>query len=362
MKSSPTIHSYRSALADFPGASVPEQPTVGIVVPLYNEAAHLEHLTSELLGQTYPAISEIWFVDGQSSDGTFESLQRLQASDPRVRVISNPRRLPAAAINLAFARAQSDIVMRMDAHARYQPDVVAESVRALLATGAGGVGAIARPAPARTLAGRAIVAAHKSPLGVGVARFRREGAEGWVDSVWNGCYWRHVVERVGPLREDLWRAEDNDFNERVRAAGYGLYLSPAIRAFYQPRQTLRALWAQYLGNGLGVALAFFENRRAFGLRHLAPLALVVGLVAPLLAAVVWPQALYLAAAALLLYLAGLAAATLLSARAEGGAHLLLLPAALATLHLSYGCGLLLGFVRRLIGAGHRRFTQKPLTN
>lgn len=101
----------------------------------------------------------------------------------------------------------------LDAHGNYAPDVVNESVKSLLATDAGGVGAVARPVPAQTLVGRAIAAAHKSKLGVGVARFRQINAEGWVDSLCSGCYWMHVVREAGPLNEDLWRAEDNDFNE-----------------------------------------------------------------------------------------------------------------------------------------------------
>jgi hypothetical protein len=165
-----------------------------------------------------------------------------------------------------------------------------------------------------------------------------------VDSIWNGCYWRHIVDRVGPLREDLWRAEDNDFNERVRRLGYGLYLSPAIRASYQPRQSLRALWAQYLGNGIGVGRAALENPRAFGVRHLLPQALVVSLILPLAVALVWPPALSAAAGVLLLYLSVLLAASLIATRTEPGAHLLLLPIALATLHLSYGCGALWGLL------------------
>ena len=279
--------------------------------------------------------------------GRLKRCNGFRSANSRVRVISNPRRLPAAAINLALQRIRSDIVIRLDAHARYQPDVVRLEVQALLATGAGGVGAIARPAPAQTVVGRSIVAAHKSRFGVGVAKFRKEGAEGWADSVWNGCYWKHVVDRAGPLREDLWRAEDNDFNERVRRLGYGLYLSPAIHATYQPRQSLRALWTQYHSNGIGVALALFENPRAFGPRHLVPLALVVSLILPLIVALVWPPALFAAAGVLLLYVTVLLAATLLAARTETGAHLLLLPAALATLHLSYGCGSLWGLALRI---------------
>ncbi len=336
---------YRSALADYPGPAVPDHPTVSIVVPVYNEASHIDQLTADLLAQDYPAIGEIWFVDGCSSDGTFEALQRLQARDPRIKVIRNPQRLPAAAVNLAIRSVRTDIVMRLDAHARYGHDVVSQSVGALLQTGAGGVGAIARPASAHSLVERAIVAAHRSRFGVGAAKFRREGAEGWADTIWNGCYWKHVVGQVGELREDLWRAEDNDFNERVRRLGYGLYVSPTIRAHYQPRRTMRALWEQYLSNGLGVALAFFSNPRAFGLRHLAPLALVVSFLLPLAAAIVWPPAALAAAGVLLLYLTLLLLAAVLAARTDPGVHILLLPATLATLHLGYGFGSLWGLIR-----------------
>jgi succinoglycan biosynthesis protein ExoA len=347
MKSSSNNDDFRPGIAAYSTQLTPEQPTVGIVVPVYNEIQNIQQLAADLRAQDYPAIAEICFVDGLSSDGTAEALRQVQILDPRIRVISNPRRVPAAAINLAFGTMQSDIVMRLDAHARYEPDVVRQSVQTLLATGAGGVGGIQRPAEALTLVGRSIVAAHRSRFGVGSAKFRREGAAGWVDTIWNGCYWRHVVDQVGPLREDLWRAEDNDFNERVRRLGYGLYLSPAIRASYQTRQSFAALWTQYLGNGIGVARAALENHRAFGVRHLLAPALVASLIFPLAAALVWPPALSAATAVLLLYLTVLLAASLIAIRTEPGAHLVLLPIALATLHLSYGCGALWGLLMHL---------------
>ncbi len=316
-------------------------------MPVYNEIEHLEQLAMEILGQDYPALSEIWFVDGQSQDGTLEALHRIQDRDRRIRVITNPQRSPAAAVNLALKHLNADVVMRLDAHARYHSDVVSQSVQALLATGAGGAGAIARPVDAKTLIGRAIVTAHRSRLGVGVAQFRREGAEGWVDSVWNGCYWRHVVDQVGPLREDLWRAEDNDFNARIRLLGYGLYLSPKIRAFYQPRTSLRALWTQYLGNGAGIIRALFENRRAISLRHLMPMALVVSLVVPLVLGLMWPPALWISAGVFVLYAMALIGGTLLAAHTERGAHLILLPIVLMTLHVSYGVGSVWGIASKI---------------
>lgn len=344
MTSSFSTHEFRSALLEYPSVQVPPCPSVGLAVPIYNEAEHIDQLLKDILSQDYQEIREIWLIDGGSDDGTLDVLRTIRDEDDRVRVVQNPKRSTASALNLAFAAMRTDIVMRLDAHAHYSPDVVRQSVMALVRTGAGGVGSIARPLDAKTLVGEAITAAHKSPLGVGVASFRKEGAEGWVDTVWNGCYWRHVVEQVGPLREDLARAEDNDFNERVRREGYGLYLAPNIRAYYRPRQTFGALWSQYFSNGAGVARALAENRRAVGLRHFAPLALVTGLVLPLLGSVVWPPLVFISAAILMAYIAGLLIAAGWAAHTKAGPHLLLLPAALVVLHLSYGLGTLRGLM------------------
>lgn len=338
-------HSYRSALQDYPGGIVPARPTVSLVVPTHNEASGLEQLVSDIIAQDYDRIVEIFFVDGCSKDGTYETLLALADRNRTFRVLRNSKGQTAAGINLAFGQATGDVVIRLDAHARFEPDVVRKSVESLLRTGAAGVGAIARPAESRTLVGRAIVSAHRSPFGIGVAKFRKEGAEGWTDTVWNGCYWRHVVDRVGPLREDLHRAEDNDFNARVRGLGYGLYLSPDIRALYQPRHTLGGLWRQYFANGAGVARAALSSSGAVTMRHFAPLGLVLLVVLPASISLVSPPALLVAKAALLGYGAVLLLSVLLAARKEPARHVALLPVVLATLHLSYGLGTSWGFVR-----------------
>ena len=330
--------SYRSALADYPGGRPPVQPTVSAVIPVYNEIAHIGSVAEAMLAQDYPGLTEIWFVDGQSDDGTFAELQHLGQRDPRVQVLCNPRRNQGAGINLAFSQAKGDILMRLDAHAQYASDVIRQSVRVLLQTGAGGVGAIARPLSSDTTMGQAIAAAHESKLGVGVAKFRQASASGWADTVWNGCYWKYVVEQVGPLLEDSSRTEDNDFNARVRALGYGLYLSPDIQAYYYPRQSLRELWRQYFANGVGVMQALFGNLRAVGLRHLMPLAFVVGLLLSPGISAFWPRAFLLPMSVLLLYLVALIVFSIIAWRRKPGRYIMLLPVVFMTLHFSYGLG------------------------
>lgn len=353
----------RSALIDHPAPSPPACPRVSIIVPIRDEAAGLEALAADLLSQDYSGLDEILFVDGGSRDGTRERLDALAARDARVRVILNERRGTAAGINLAMGTVTGEVVMRVDAHARYRADVVRVCVAALLRTGAGGVGSIARPqAAARTPVSRAIVAAHLSPFGIGVAKFRRNGAEGWAATVWNGCYWRHVVDQVGPMREDLPRHEDNDFNARVRALGYGVWVTSAAHAYYRPRETLGGLWRQYRGNGQGIAKTLFENPAAVGPHHFAPSILVSALATLAALAPAWSAAAWALTALLAVYGAALLLATGLAAFRRDGVEehesvswlsLLALPAALATLHMAYGFGTLEGLLRLGIARARR---------
>jgi glycosyltransferase involved in cell wall biosynthesis len=313
------------------------------VIPVYNEVEHIETVAAAILTQDYPQLTAIYFVDGGSADSTLALLEQLQ-QDERVVILHNPRRTQAAAINLAFSQATTDIVMRLDAHAHYDPAVVRCSVVALLATGAGGVGAIARPLRGATLVGQSIVAAHTSRLGVGVASFRQETGGGWVDTVWNGCYWKHVVDQVGPVREDLPRGEDNDYHARLRGLGYGLYLEPAIRAYYAPRRSLAGLWQQYHSTGSGIAIMLHRNPQAVSWRHLAPLGLVSLLLFLVSMLPVWRRARWFLMILLFFYSGALLLATLVEGRDRPGRHLLLLPVTLATLHVSYGLGTLRGLL------------------
>ncbi|MFV0294940.1 MAG: glycosyltransferase [Hyphomicrobiaceae bacterium] len=359
MNSPPGGHEIRSALDDYPGHAVPNQPSVAIVIPVFNEIDHLPALMADVRAQDYPGIATIFLADGNSTDGSLDALNAWAQDDPRVEVVNNPRRVQAAAINAVFMNAATDIVMRLDAHARYAPDVVSACVAVLLETGAGGVGAAARPAEQHTAVGRAIALAHKSRLGVGVAKFRQEDAEGWADTIWNGCYWRHVVARVGPMREDLWRAEDNDFNERVRRLGYRLYISPRVVAHYKTRQSFSRLWQQYFDTGMSTILAMSVNPRAFSFRHLVPLAFVLSLIVPQVLAFVWPPFSLVSMGVLAIYLCALALATAVAGRnARSIGAVALLPVALMVLHLAYGAGSLAG-VFRLAGRSVTSMLRRP---
>lgn len=63
-----------------------EWPTLSVIIPACNEAEHLEAALESLLAEGYPRL-ELIVIDDRSTDGTGEIVDRLAASDSRVRAI-----------------------------------------------------------------------------------------------------------------------------------------------------------------------------------------------------------------------------------------------------------------------------------
>src|SRR5271156_3350430 len=105
--------------------SGPCMPPVSIVLVVRNEAAGLEHKLRNLLGQNYPSDRlEILVVSDGSTDGTNYILSEF-ASDPRVRVILNPKpQGKAAGLNDAMKAASGQIIVFTDARQKIGTNAV----------------------------------------------------------------------------------------------------------------------------------------------------------------------------------------------------------------------------------------------
>src|SRR2546430_5172032 len=121
--------------------TVPARPLVSIVVPCRNEAEYIRPLLDSILANDYPRDRlEVLVVDGLSDDGTRAVLTDYARRYPMIHVLDNPNRTTPHALNRGITRARGAIIMRMDAHAHYPPNYVADLVDWLERTGADYVG------------------------------------------------------------------------------------------------------------------------------------------------------------------------------------------------------------------------------
>ncbi len=345
--------------ASFPSAPGHSHSSVSILTPCYNEERSIGALLEAVAGQTFPAARiELIVSDGLSTDRTRQVIEAFAARNPgmSLRVIDNPERSIPAALNRGLREATAEVVVRLDAHSIPAEDYVERCLETLETTGAANVGGVWEIRPGGTgWMARAIARAVSHPLGAGDARYRISGEAGPVDTVPFGAFPKTWLERVGGYNEDLLTNEDYELNVRLRRLGGVIWFDPSIRSAYIARSSLSDLARQYFRYGFWKARMLRLHPLSLRWRQaLPPLFVLLSLF--LAAAAPFAE---LAAQLLALewtaYLAGLALAGLLAgASNRAAAHMIGIPAALATVHLSWGGGFWLGLVSGIFhGAGRK---------
>lgn len=326
-------------------------PLVSVVVPCWNEARFIAAFLDSVLASSYPANRlEILLVDGMSDDGTRDLVARYTKRYPQLHMIDNPGRSKPAALNLGIQAARGEIIIRLDVHADYEPEYIAKCVRGLQEhPDADNVGGTRRSAARDdTLLGRAIALSTTHAFGAGNARYRvGAGGPQWVDTVFGGCYRREVFDRIGMFDEKLTRAQDREFNQRLRAAGGRILLLPDITCTYYARSDLRefASWTFEAGYWP------FRASRAVGRwigswRNVVPMAFVLGTAGGLLLSPRSAVIRRLTAGALTTYAGTSLAVSAKVARRQGDPRLMAaLPAVFLLTHIVYGAGSICGVLR-----------------
>jgi dolichol-phosphate mannosyltransferase len=105
------------------------QGCVSVLVPVYNEAAHVDELLRAI--QASPVKKEIILVDDGSTDGTREKLQSLPPMDDVTIVFHEKNCGKGAAIRTALACARGEYVLIQDSDLEYDPQDYAALMRPL---------------------------------------------------------------------------------------------------------------------------------------------------------------------------------------------------------------------------------------
>ena len=331
---------------------MPKPAAVSYVMPVLNEAGYLESAIASIVEQDHPGDFEIVLAVGPSTDGTDGIVTRLVAADPRIRVVDNPGMDIPIGLNLAIAASRHPIIVRVDAHTELSPGYTSRAVSTLARTGAASLGGI-MVATGRPGLQAAVAHAYNSRYGLGGGAYHGEHAtEGPAESAYMGVMRADALREVGGFDETLRRGEDWELNYRLRQAGHIVWLDPQLRVTYWPRDTLQKLRRQFHATGVWRG----ELVRRLGgknpLRFFAPPVLLASFVLSLVAipllvsgvlptVLAWIVSLVFLGPILYLGLLVVAAVTTPGSLADR----LRLMAVLATMHLSWGAGFLVGLLR-----------------
>jgi succinoglycan biosynthesis protein ExoA len=326
----------------------PRSIDCSVLVPVLNEERHIVESIAAMRDQEFDGELELLVVDGGSSDRTREILTELAREDPRIRVFENPRRSASSGLNVALRHARGRWVARMDAHTRYSDDYIARGVQRLrrgdtrwvsgppIATGDGPIS-------------RAVALALRTPLGRGGSRkwaAERSASDGAYEldaGVFAGVWARDTLLEFGGWDERWLRNQDSEMAGRFLARGERLICIPAMAAEYAPRNSLRALWRQYLQYGEYREKTAARHPDTMRRSHLVAPALVLTMAASLAA----PRRVRrLARSGLCVYALALIGAGLAArADADDPAEALLVVPVLAVMHVAHGAGMLRGAFR-----------------
>lgn len=235
-----------SVSAPLPGDPL---PAVSYVMPVLNEAAHIEAAVASLTSQDYAGSFEIMLALGPSTDGTTELVQALSLADPRVRSVENPLGTTPEGLNLAIQATTNPVVIRVDAHSALPSDYARIAVETLQRTGAANVGGV-MDAVGVTPFEKAVALVYGSKFGLGGTPHHVGGHEGPAETVYLGVFRRDRLEAAGFFDEGIRRGQDWELNRRLRTMGETIWFNPALKVTYRPRSNLRQLARQFLSTGL----------------------------------------------------------------------------------------------------------------
>src|ERR1700761_8739749 len=112
--------------------SLPQKPSVSVLITCFNYGAYVGQAIDSVLEQTYPA-TEIIVSDDASQDNSCEVVESYITGNPGVRLLRNPHGGMAANLNAAYRNCSGDVIVLLDADDTFLPGKIEAVVNAFRA-------------------------------------------------------------------------------------------------------------------------------------------------------------------------------------------------------------------------------------
>jgi len=213
-------------------------PTISVIIPVYNVEQYLSRCLDSVVGQTYRELQIICVNDG-STDGSLSVLRDYAERDTRIRIIDQPNAGLSMARNAGIAKATGEYVLFLDSDDYWREPALAEKLMDFL-----------HHAPAEVLvfnyckvseAGEQmpyfIFRQSMEPCGIG--ELVKEGL--WTASAWNKLILRELFNQADLSFLPGITSEDIDWCLRLgMAARSAAYLDYCGLCYWQRTESISA--------------------------------------------------------------------------------------------------------------------------
>lgn len=299
------------------------------MMPVLNEERYLKSAVESVFAQTVPGKSELVLALGPSKDKTNQIAKELKGVyGDRLQLVEVAIANTSAQLNAAIRATKHEVVVRVDAHSELNENYAATALEVLNQTDAANVGGVMK-AVGESAFQHAVAYGYNNRIGLGGGAYHVGAEAGPKESVYLGVFDKKRLLEVGGFDARWVRGQDWELNQRLRAAGFVVWFDPRLEVTYRPRSSWKDLARQFFKTGQWRGMLTRENPGASAFRYWIPPLLVLSLV------FVFPFWVYLFAIVI----------AALAANGISGKVKLWLLVVLPTMHLAWGLGFWLGFVR-----------------
>jgi len=215
---------------------------VALVCTVYNEGESMRELLESVVEQTRRP-DEAIFVDGGSTDETQEVIREYTEEHDWIRLVVEEGCNIAEGRNIGVEETDADIIATTDGGCvldqEWLENLLENFPEADISAG------VFEP--------KADGSRFKEVLGVLECPNPQKLPEDWPPSSRSQAFNREAWEAVGGYPEDLYTAEDTEFNRKLKEKGFKHKIARDAVVYWEMRDSLKELWDQYFLYGKGDA-------------------------------------------------------------------------------------------------------------
>ncbi|MBE0412776.1 glycosyltransferase [Yoonia sp.] len=272
--------------------SLPEPPPrVTVTIPAYNEELVIVDGIAAALASDYPDLCVIVIDDG-STDGTAAAVEQAFGNDPRVRLIRQENGGKCQALNAAYTKIETEVVVAVDADTLLHPEAVSKLLGHFADPQIGAVAGNVKVGNRRGLLARLQALEYIAAQNIDRRAAERLNAMLVVPGA-IGAWRAEAVRGVGLYSSDTI-TEDADLTVAIQRAGYRVVFEPCAFSITDAPESLAAFMKQRLRWSFGMMQTAWKHRRAaktargigfFSIPDLWLTGIMLGLLAPMADAV-----------------------------------------------------------------------------